>query len=221
MYPCWNRILRRRGEWMIRSWISSSRLATMTRSMRLMAFGTARSMPKSQQQVSCQGSTIWSRGRATLRRRIPGSLHRRSSTFEGSSPPTTKTIQKSRQRHLTPSIQLRWWLGHPLYPSQQPSPRRLQNKADLLSPRRLQQRNAVNLLGLLPLPPSERRSPRPLFCLIHPLVFFLKKYSTCRLGGFSPITLHEFFGFPPPYYHWIRRFFHQLILYLPHRIPQG
>ena len=115
-YCCWNRIPQRRGKWMIRSWISSSRLAT-TRSMRLMAFGTARSMPKSQ-QANYQGFTIWSCGKAILRRRIPGSLHRRSSTFEGSSPPTTKTIQKSRQRHLTPSIQLRRWLGHPLHPGQ-------------------------------------------------------------------------------------------------------
>ena len=146
MYPCWNRIPRRRGEWMIRSWISSSRLATTTRSMRLMAFGTARSMPKSQQQVSCQGSTIWSCGKATLRKRIPGSLHRQSSTFEGSSPPTTKTIQKSRQRHLTPSIQLRRWLGHPLHPGQQP-----RNVADQLGP---------------PPPTSEWRSPRPLSYLI-------------------------------------------------------
>ena len=139
---------------MIRSWISSSRLATMTRSMRLMAFGTARSMPKSQQQVSCQGSTIWSRGKATLRRRIPGSLHRRSSTFEGSSPPTTKTIQKSQQQHLPPSIRLRQWLGHPLHLGQQPSSQRLQ------------QRNEADPLLPLPLSPSEQRYPRPLSCLI-------------------------------------------------------
>ena len=138
---------------MIRSWISSLRLATTrTRSMRLMAFGTARSMLKSQQQVSCQGSTIWSRGKATLRRRIPGSLHRQSSTFEGSSPPTTRTIQRSRQQHLLPSIQLRRWLGHPLHPGQQPSPRQLRNKANLLGPRR---RNVANQLGLPPPPPSE------------------------------------------------------------------
>ena len=146
---------------MIRSWISSSRLATTTRSMRLMAFGTARSMPKSQQQVSCQGSTIWSRRKATLRKRIPGSLHRRSSTFEGLSPPTTKIIQKSQQRHLTPSIQLRRWLGHPLYPGQQP-----RNEADLLGPRRPRRRSVANLLGPPPPPPSEQRSPRPLSCSI-------------------------------------------------------
>ena len=141
---------------MIRSWISSLRLAT-TKSMRSMAFGIAWSMPGSQQD-NYQGSTIWSRGKATLRRRIPGSLHWQSSTFEGLSPPTTKTIQKSRQRHLTPSIQLRRWLGHPLHPGQQP-----RNEADLLGPRR---RNVADQLGPPPPPPSEQRSPRPLSCLI-------------------------------------------------------
>ena len=55
-----------------------------------MVFETARSMPESQQD-SYQGSTIWSCGKATLKKRIPGSLHWQSSTFEGSSPPTTKT----------------------------------------------------------------------------------------------------------------------------------
>ena len=145
---------------MIRSWISSSRLATI-RSMRLIAFGTARSMPRSQ-QANYQGFTIWSCGKAILRRRIPESLHRQSSTFKGSSPPTTKTIQKSQQRYLTPSIRLRQWLGHPLHPGQQP-----RNKANLLGPRRPQQRNVADQLGPpLPPPPSEQRSPRPLFCLI-------------------------------------------------------
>ena len=127
---------------MICSW--NSRLAT-TRSMRLMAFGIARSMPRSQQQVSCQGFTISSCRKATLRRRIPESLYRQSSTFKGLSPPTTRTIQRSRQRHLLPSIQLRRWLGHPLHPGQQP-----RNEADLLGPRRL--RNVADQLG--PPPPT-------------------------------------------------------------------
>ena len=143
------------------SW--NSRLTTI-KSMRSMAFGIVRSMPKSQ-QANYQGFTFWSHGKATLRKRIPRSPHRQSSTFEGSSSPTTKTIRKSRQRHLTPLIRLHRWLGHPLHSGQQPSPRRLQNKADLLSPRRLQQRNAVNLLGLPP-PTSRQRSPRPLSYLI-------------------------------------------------------
>ena len=124
-----------------------------------MAFGTARSMLRSQQQGNCQGSTILFRGKAILRRRIPGNLYRQSSTFKGSSPPTTKTIQKSQKRHLTPSIRLRQWLGHPLYPGQQP-----RNEADLLGPR---QRNVADQLGPPPLPPpSERRNPRPLSCSI-------------------------------------------------------
>ena len=108
-----------------------------------MAFETARSMPGSQQD-SYQGSTIWSRGKATLRRRIPGSLHRQSSTFEGSSPPTTRTIQRSRRRHPSLSIQPHQWRG----------------------PRRLQQRNVVDLLSPPPPPLSGQRSLRPLYCLI-------------------------------------------------------
>ena len=148
MYCYWNKIWRRRDKWMIYSW--NSRLAT-TRSMRLMAFKIARFMPKSQQQVSCQGSTIWSRGKTTLRKKIPGRLHRQSISFEGSSPPTTKTIQRSRQQSPSLSIRLQQWLG----------PR----KANLLDPRRLQQKNVANLLGPSP-PPSEQRSPRPLSCSI-------------------------------------------------------
>ena len=144
MYPYWNRIPQRRGKWMIRSWISSSRLATI-RSTRLMAFETARSMPGSQQD-SYQGSTIWSRGKATLRRRIPGSLHQQSSTFEGLSPPTIKTTQRSRWRYPSLSIQPYQWRGS----------------------WRRQQRNVVDLLSLSPLLPSEQRSPRSLFCLTPP-----------------------------------------------------
>ena len=127
---------------MICSWISSSRLATI-KSTRLMAFETARSMPGSQQD-SYQGSTIWSRGKATLRKRIPGSLHRQSSTFKDSSPPTIKTTQRSRQRHPSLSIQPHQWQG----------------------PWRPQQRNVVDLLSPPPPPLSGQRSLRPLYCLI-------------------------------------------------------
>ena len=73
---------------MIYNWISSLRLATI-RSTRLQAFETARSMPESQQN-SYQGSTIWFCRKATLKKRIPGSLHWQSSTFESLSSPTTK-----------------------------------------------------------------------------------------------------------------------------------
>ena len=149
------------------------RLAT-TKSIRSMAFGTARSMPRSQ-QTNYQGFTIWSRGKANLRRRIPESPHRRSSTFEGSSPPTTKIIQKSQYQHLTPSIRHRQWLGHPLHPGQQSSIRRLRNEANLLSLRRLQQRNAVNLLGP-PSPTSGQKSPRLLSCSIFFRFSFLASY---------------------------------------------
>ena len=107
-----------------------------------MAFETAQSMPRSQQD-SYQGSTIWSCGKAILRKKIPGSLHRQSSTFEGSSPPTTKTTQKSRRRHPSLSIQPHQWRG----------------------PRRLQRRNVVDLLSPPP-PLSGQRSLRPLYCLI-------------------------------------------------------
>ena len=127
---------------MIHSWISSLRLAMM-RSIRLMVFETARSMPKNQQQVSCQGSTTWFCGKATPRKRIPGSLYRQSSTFKGLLTPITKTIQKDQQQPLFPSIQLYQWQG----------------------PRRLQKRNVVDLLSPPP-PPSEQRSLRPLSCLV-------------------------------------------------------
>ena len=91
MYHCWNKIPRRRGKWMTYSW--NLRLAT-TRNMRSIAFGTAWSMPGSQQN-SYQGSTIWPCGKVTLRSRIPGSLHWQSSTFKSLWPSITKTIQKS------------------------------------------------------------------------------------------------------------------------------
>ena len=51
-------------------------------------------MPKSQQD-SYQGSTIWSYKKATLIKKISGSLPWQFSTFEGLSPPITKTTQKS------------------------------------------------------------------------------------------------------------------------------
>ena len=108
-----------------------------------MAFETARSMLGSQQD-SYQGSTIWSCGKATLRRRIPGSLHRQSSTFKGLSPPTTKTTQRNQRRHPSLSIQPHQWRG----------------------PRRLQRRNVVDLLSLPPPPLSGQRSLKPLYCLI-------------------------------------------------------
>ena len=112
------------------------------RSTMLMAFEIPRFMLKSQQQVSCQGSTTWFCGKATPRRKISGSLYWQSSTFEGSLLPITKTIQKDQQQLLSPSIWLHQWQG----------------------PRRLQQKNVVNLLSLPPLP-SEQKSLRSLFYL--------------------------------------------------------
>ena len=133
---------------MIRSWISSLRLTTI-RSMKSMSFEKARSTPRSWQQVNCQGSTIWFCEKATLRKKIPESLHWQSSTFESSSPPTTKTIQKNQQQHLTPSIRFCQWLGHPLYPSQQP-----RNEANMLGLQQSRQRNVANQLSS-PLPTSK------------------------------------------------------------------
>ena len=133
---------------MIRSWISSLRLATI-KSTRLKAFKTARSMPGSKQD-SYQGSTIWFCGKATLRKRISGSLHWQSSTFEGLSPLTTKTTQKSRQRDSSPLIQPYRWLDPSLHKWR--------------GLRWLQQRNVVNLLR--PPPPSEQKNLKPLICLI-------------------------------------------------------
>ena len=141
------------------------RLAT-TRSMRSMAFGTAQSMPRSQ-QANYQGFTIWSCGKATLKKQILRNLHRQSSTFEHSLLSTTKIIQKSWQQHLPPSIRLCQGLGHLLYPGQQPSPQQLQqiNETNLLGLRRLQERNMADLLAS-PRPISGKRSSRPLFCSI-------------------------------------------------------
>ena len=128
---------------MIRSWILSLRLAIM-KSTRLMAFKIAQSMPKSQQQVSYQGSTTWFCEKATLKKRIPKSLYWQPSIFEGSLTLTTKTIQKSQQQLFSPSIRLHQWQG----------------------PRRLQQRNVVYLLNPPPPSPSTQRSLRSLSCLI-------------------------------------------------------
>ena len=157
-----------------------------------MAFETARSMPGSQQD-SYQGSTIWSCGKATLRRRIPGSLHRQSSTFEGSSPPTTRTIQRSRRQHPSLSIQPHQWRG----------------------PRRLQRRNVVDLLSPSP-SLSGQKSLRPLYCLIFS---GFPSPSPVRVGRF--FTKHTqdlsvfFLSIPLG-----QEVFHQSILYLPYR-PLG
>ena len=78
---------------MICSWILSLKLATI-RSMRLIAFRTARSIPRSQ-QANDHDFTIWFCRKATLRRKIPGSLYWQSSIFENLLLPTTKTIQKA------------------------------------------------------------------------------------------------------------------------------
>ena len=116
-----------------------------------MVFETVRSMLGSQQN-SYQGSTIWSCGKATLKRKKPESLYRQSSIFEGLSSPITRTTQRSRQQHPSLSIQPHQRLDSPLH--------------QCLTPRRRQRKNVVDLLSLPPLPPSEQKSPRPLFCLI-------------------------------------------------------
>ena len=168
-----------------------------------MAFGTAQSMPGSQQD-SYQGSTIWSYGKATLRKRIPGSLHWQSSTFEGLSPSTIRTIQRSRQQPPSPSIRLRQWLGYPLHSGQQPSPRRLQNQADLLGLQRPQRRNVADLLGPPPPPPSEQRSPRPLSCLI---LFRFSSLASYQVRRFFTNHTSWIFRFSSSVSHWVRRFF--------------
>ena len=131
-----------------------------------MAFETAQSIPESK-QANNQGFTIWSCGKATLKRRILRSLHWQSSPFKSSSPPTTKTIQTSHQQHLSPLIRLYQWSDPPSH--QWLGPRRPQqrNMADLLGSRWLQQRNAANLLDLPPLA-SEQKSLQLFSCLISP-----------------------------------------------------
>ena len=51
-------------------------------------------MPKSQQN-NYQGSTIWSYGKAILKKKIPKSLYWQSNTFKNSILPIMKTIQKT------------------------------------------------------------------------------------------------------------------------------
>ena len=154
-----------------------------------MAFETARSMPGSQQD-SYQGSTIWSCEKATLRRRIPRSLHRQSNIFEDLSPPTTKTTQRSQQRHSSLLIQPHQWLDRPLH--------------QCLGPWRRQQRNVINLLSLPPLPPSTQRSSSPLSCSTSP--GFPPQYPTKLRGFFTNYTL-QIFWFSSSVSHQIRRFF--------------
>ena len=112
-------------------------------------FEIARFMPETQQD-SYQGSIIWFCGKTTLKKRIPGSLYWQSSTFKGSSPPTTKITQRSRQQYPSPLLQPYQWLSPPLHQWQ--------------GPQRLQQRNVVELLR--PPSPSKSRSLKPLLCLI-------------------------------------------------------
>ena len=125
-----------------------------------MVFETARFTLKNQQQGNCQGFTSWFCGKDFLKKKIPRSLHWRSSTFKSLSPLTTKTIQKSHQQHLLPLIRLQQWPNLPLHQWSDPL------LHQLLGPRQLKQRNAVDLLGPQTLLSSEQRSPRSLFCLI-------------------------------------------------------
>ena len=174
------------------------------KSTRLMAFETVWSMPKSQQQVSCQGSTTWFCGKITLRKRIPGSLYWQSSTFKDSLTPITKTIQKGHQQPFSLSIQLHQWRG----------------------PWRLQQTNMVDLLSLPPLLSSDQKSFKPLSSLIFsgfspPSPIRVERFFTkhtwdlpvflfrllLELGNFSPNTL-RIFRFSFSVSHWVRRFFH-------------
>ena len=152
-----------------------------------MAFETARSMPGSQQD-SYQGSTIWFCRKATLRNKISESLYRQSSSFKGSSLPTTKTTKKKQQQYPSPLIQLHRWLSSLFH--------------QWRGPRRLQQKNVVDLLRP-PLPPSKQKRLRLLSCLIFS---GFTPPSPARLGGFSPNTL-RIFRFSSSVSHWVRRFF--------------
>ena len=163
---------------MISSLTSSLRLATM-KNTRLMVFEIAQSMPKSQQD-SYQGSTIWFRGKATLRKRIPRSLYWQFSIFKGLSLPITRTTLRSRQQHPSLLIQPHRWLGPPLHQWQ--------------GPWQLQQRNVVNLLRSPS--PSEQKSLRPLSCLIF---FDFPPPSPTRVERFFHQKYLRSFGFPPQY----------------------
>ncbi len=89
--PAWTK---RRPGW-------NSRMRATARSTRSRQFVTARSMPKNRiVATTYQASIIWSHGKATPRKKTPGSLLRRCYTFANSSAPSTVTIRRSRQRPL-------------------------------------------------------------------------------------------------------------------------
>ena len=79
--------------------------------MRSRQFATERSMSRSQIAVTYQAYTTWCSGKATWKRKIPGSQHRPSNTSGGSSAPFIRSTLKSRQQlhpQLTPHRQ---WLS--------------------------------------------------------------------------------------------------------------
>ena len=121
---CWCRIPPGRGGWMKKSdkW-SSTQVTMEAGSTKWRQFGTARSMQESQNQVTYQGSIIWSHEKDIQRKRIPGSQLQRSSISESSSARSTRTILTSRPRLLlllTP---------HYRWPDRQSSPLSLPNES--------------------------------------------------------------------------------------------
>ena len=88
------------------------------RSKKSKQFTTMRSMPGSQ-KATCQAYTNWCHGRATRKRKIPGSQHQPYRTSGGLSAPSIRSTRRSRQLPPPQPIPLRQGLG--LQSSQQPS----------------------------------------------------------------------------------------------------
>ena len=114
IHHCWNRTSQGRSGWMRarRKWTP----ATKTENIKWKQFGTARSMQKSQNQVTYQASTIWCLEKGIQKKKIPGSQPQRSSTLENLSTHSTKTILTSQQQLFFLLTLHHRWLD------QQPSP---------------------------------------------------------------------------------------------------
>ncbi len=93
-------------------------MAATVRSTKSRQFATVRFMPGSQ-KATYQAYTTWCHGRATRKKKIPGSQHRPSNTSGGSSAPSIRSTRRSRQLPPLQPIPLRQGLG--LQSSQQAS----------------------------------------------------------------------------------------------------
>ncbi len=93
----------------------------MTRSRRSKQSLTAQCTANRQTIVKCQASITSFCGRATLKKKTPGSLHWQSYTFGSWLAPFIRSIRKSEQRPLHPRTSLHQWPGQQFQNSQNES----------------------------------------------------------------------------------------------------